>query len=851
MASLATRLATRELRRHRGRTLLIALLLAVPLAALGGLATATSSAPQDDAVAIASGLMGEAPAVLTPLAGADGVCTQPDLAIATCPGEPGSTESPAGQPDFTPTPLDAVTVTGSKPRTVATREATLTWRGATLASPVLVQDVTAAEESIRHDVEPRALPGAGQVLVTGEGMRRLSLAPGDTVHLDGHDYLISGRLRSATADDFGPPAWFAVGPEHPLAAGAAVQQVLLDRVPTAQQVADLNHQGVGVLSRSAVIDEQRNNPSGSPDNVLMAAMYTAGTVLVLLVTGTVAAAAFAIGFRQQARSLALLAATGARAATLRAISVRQGLTIGLVACATGTVVGALAGVGVQWWSKAHDTFYPAPLSVPVGTLVAITAVGVVAAVVAAWLPARRVALQEVVGAIRSSETAQAPARRPWVGLALAVLGLAVGVVGAIAASPQANGIRKVENGIIPAVGAVVLLFFGALFSMGWVLERLSGSLGRGPVAVRLASRDWSRNRARASAVVTATMAVTALAGTALVANASVGRTSVADWTQTEPSGFVIVTGGPSRNASIDNQVVTRIRGVLGEPRQVRTLTVPAQGEAPYVFPALYVSATCTGDGRCGASVPVVVDDGSLVEFLTGSPATPQQRAVLDEGGALVPSAFIHHNQVEIGSEQPITVAALPYGEPTMPAIIGPGFVARHGVKAPLTLTETWLDYGRRPTLEQQHTLEQVVLEYGAGETRARWDTGPVDSYAPITRWFALVLGSLLVVVSVIATSLALRDARHSSSVLAVVGASSWTLRQVTATSAAVTTAVGVAAGLLVGVVPVVLVILGTRGYVLLSIPWQYLVPLVVGVPLLLGVAGWLTPPATARAVRAD
>lgn len=837
---LANRLAWRDIKRNRGRSILIVLLIGLPLAGLSWLSSSVD-APVDQEGAL-NARFGDAPAVMVPLetSGAGG-CVQPDLANAWC-------ESTSADKPTAPvlTQIDPGVKTGTSD---GWRSVTLAWRATTLDARIAVTDVSKAASGKRIWLNDPVIPGANEVLISMQGAALLGLGKGDTVSLGGTTQTIVGSYRNRGL----PEAWFVVTPTNALAAGATAAQVALGSVPTADQVKALNRQGVAVLSRDAVqraeqLTQYSNETQMLPFIIGLAAM-------ILMVTGTIASAAFAIGFRQQRRSLALLSATGASAPTLRGIVVQQGLLLGAMGAGFGTALGVGAALLTQWWGRKHGTEYPPPYSLSWLTLAVLVLVAVLTAVIAAWVPARQVADSEVMTAVRRAEAAAHPARRPWIGIGLAVLGLAVGVLGSIYASKLATqpGYRMVEKGVIPAVASVVLLFFAALVSTGWLLERI-GSLfsGRG-LAWRLAARDWTRNRGRAAAVVAATMAMMTLASTFLITVDSVGRTDRADWRPDQPEKLISVRSFGQAGSGVIAETTARVEQVMGPPTAKLAAQLPVSKDAD---PMALVTTlrTCDDAGGCMQSNgEVVLGDATTVKFLGGADA-PAAAAMLAQGGLVVfdPGLVKDGNvTVQVRDTEAKVPALVVPGDPLAPAVAGQALLAKVGITEYAEQTIQYLLYQQRPTSEQQNQLDQVVLELNQGKVAISYDSGPDDTYHSILVGAALVLGALLLVVAIIATSLALRDGHSTMEMLAGVGASRWTLRAMSAVQAAATTALGVVLGLVIGAVPLVAVIAGTGGYVLLAIPWLLLVALVIGAPLVLAGVGWLLPPARARLIRID
>ena len=154
-----------------------------------------------------------------------------------------------------------------------------------------------------------------------------------------------------------------------------------------------------------------------------------------------AGAAFAVGMRRQSRALGLLAAAGARAAAGASRVLGQGLVLGLLGGLAGVLAGSLCGVAaVLVATRRFDRFLLAPDVRPL-ELAALTLVGVVTGLLAAALPARAAARQDVVAALRGRRGVVRTRRRyPVVGLVTAAVGAAMALSGgALALALQRSG----------------------------------------------------------------------------------------------------------------------------------------------------------------------------------------------------------------------------------------------------------------------------------------------------------------------------------------------------------------------------------------------------------------------------
>lgn len=854
---VATLLARRDIGRHKARSTLIVLLVLIPVAIMAAVAVATQSVFMGELTDHVDIQTGGGSARLENLAGADGRCTQPDAMTAACPGK-------QAQWPPAPMPRNPKLPAGVQSLTEHVGQTTLTWKGADFRLPLVAVNFT--DPRLRHLYAPErpTLPAANQIALDRRLAQRFDLAVGDQVTLDGASYTVSQLV--------GLRAWegqILVGPDHRLA-GRPTTIYLYGPEPTPAEVTALNHAGFFVSTRTAYAAMQAD---GAPSEELrlsafLLGLISLGALVGCLLTATIAGAAFSISIRQQRRTLALLAATGASPRTLQRVVTRTGLLLGAIGATAGVGLGTGVGVLVVHWVNRRTLDLPSPIQIPWWSLAALWLIGTTAALVAARVPARSVAKQDVLSGVRSAETAPETAHFPRLGTSLTILGAVIGLV-AILRPPQQgwDGRVPVEQVVLPAAVSCILLFVGLLLASGWLLDRW-GRLARGPLAVRLALRDGARNRGRAVACVAAALAVTALVSAALVAFASVGATDKAGHRPSMRAGlgqvrlYEMTPQQGILSAKTQAQAATAIKGVMGQADAL-VLTMPQRCDDNFCTMASLVPQCSDGTSECmltGWNVPVV-GDALTYQFLTGEPAPQAVVDALASGKAVTfsPEAFAHDSVIISPAMDPsasappadVTIPAIMPLKGPHPTIISPETAARYrlGTVAPQTLA---IDMGRIPT-EREATQIRAALQREAGVEPMSfgYETGPVDRYASARIWVGRAGLGLLLVVAAVTTMLTLTDALGSHATLAAIGASRRTLRRMAATQTLVTNGLGAGLGVLVGAIPMAVVLAAAKG-VVFAAPWGWLALLVVGVPALAaGLTLVLVRPAAPRAVRID
>jgi putative ABC transport system permease protein len=242
--------------------------------------------------------------------------------------------------------------------------------------------------------------------------------------------------------------------------------------------------------------------------------YVLGAV-VLMVAGIVISAAFAVGARRQLVTIGQLSASGAAPSTLRTALMLQGTVTGLLGALLGlglAAVALLAGRGLV--ERVLDARAPSYTVRPL-ELVVVAAIGVCAATLAALIPARAAAQIPTLAAL-AGRRPLAPVRRVLVASGVAAVAVGLGLL-ALAVLGSASR-RSGDVWALIAIAGGVLELLGACAIAPAVVARLEPLAGRVRGPWRIAARGLARQRSRTGAVVSAVAAAggLAVAATALV-----------------------------------------------------------------------------------------------------------------------------------------------------------------------------------------------------------------------------------------------------------------------------------------------------------------------------------------------
>ncbi len=222
-------------------------------------------------------------------------------------------------------------------------------------------------------------------------------------------------------------------------------------------------------------------------------------MLLLIEVALLAAAAYTTGMRRRLREVGLLLANGATGRQVRLALAAEGALAGAAGAALGVAAGLAAGLAsLPLFQLTTNRLLESTTVSPVD-VIGPAVVGVAAATLAAWWPARAAGRVAPVTALAG----RMPVGRPpgWVvpvAVAATALGLAILAAGRGAAD-NSEVLALLSGGIV-AIGGMALL---AVPIMGW----LGNVAGRFPLLGRIAVRDASRQRARAAAAIAAIMAI--------------------------------------------------------------------------------------------------------------------------------------------------------------------------------------------------------------------------------------------------------------------------------------------------------------------------------------------------------
>ncbi|HET7247177.1 MAG TPA: FtsX-like permease family protein [Streptosporangiaceae bacterium] len=237
--------------------------------------------------------------------------------------------------------------------------------------------------------------------------------------------------------------------------------------------------------------------SRTPANVVNPdTISTAGLVVGMLLIALVAVGGFTVLAQRRLRSLGMLASTGATDRHVRLVVLANGAVVGVAGAILGLVLGMAGWLAYRPALEQNAHHLIGMFALPWGVIGLALLLAVVAAVFAAWLPARAITKVPIVTALSGRPAPPKQVRRSAIpGLVLLVIAFIL--FGLSGSSANSNGgLQKLALGLVVLMVAVILL---APFCLS-VVARLGN---RSPISVRLALRDLSRYRARSGSALAA------------------------------------------------------------------------------------------------------------------------------------------------------------------------------------------------------------------------------------------------------------------------------------------------------------------------------------------------------------
>ncbi len=324
--------------------------------------------------------------------------------------------------------------------------------------------------------------GPGQVAVTQGVATTFNLTIGDMWHQGGQVRQVTGIVQNPQSllDEFA-----LVTPGQ--VSKPSQVTVLFNVPPGKSPAASLGSLRQYVLNRH---DAVASNPL-NPETIVLA-LATVGMLLIALV----AVGGFTVLAQRRLRSLGMLGALGATDRNIRLVVRANGVLVGVVGALVGTILGLAVWLAYRprLESSAHHVI--GAFQLPWIVIGPAMALAVLATYFAASRPARSITRIPIVAALSGRPAPPKQVHRSAIpGVVLFVIAAAL-----LSYSGKSNGNG---GGALELVGGIVLLVVAIILLAPFCLVILARAGRRAPIAIRMALRDLARYRARSGSALSA------------------------------------------------------------------------------------------------------------------------------------------------------------------------------------------------------------------------------------------------------------------------------------------------------------------------------------------------------------
>jgi putative ABC transport system permease protein len=520
--------------------------------------------------------------------------------------------------------------------------------------------------------------------------------------------------------------------------------------------------------------------------------------------------------------------------------------IGVIGAVLGAVVGFAAWFAYVPSLQADTGHVVDATNLPWWAIAVAIVLAIGTAIVAARRPARAVARVPVVAALSGRPAAPKAVHRS------AVPGAILVIVGVVALIFSGGWGGNSGSDALALLAGLVMIIIGISLLAPLCVALLAAFAGpRMPVAVRIALRDLARQKARSGAALAAVCFAVFLSVLICIV-ASVRFEKVLDWTGPNLSSnqMIIYTQNNGNNAGPNAPLTTKQLNAL----QTKVDNFAATLHAPSVLPLETTGATLyqlgTQDNNFSGTVyvatPALLHQYGInpsqinpnADILTMRPGLSGYRNML-----MVWNNFFGQNQNNLNLtcdpsnclENPVIqeVSNLPSGTSAPNTVITTQAMRKYHLGENL---RGWLIQAPQPlTSGQINTARQIAVSAGVSVETKSGELGLSQiSDGATVLGLVIALGVLVMTVGLIRSETA-RDLRT----LAATGASSTTRRTITAATAGALGLLGAVLGTVAATIAGVAWARSSLSVTFGDVPTADLLALLVGLPLVAAVGGWL------------
>jgi putative ABC transport system permease protein len=602
--------------------------------------------------------------------------------------------------------------------------------------------------------------------------------------------------------------------------------------------------GLNVTTAQTVANSNTINPE---------TISIAAAVLGMLLIALVGIGGFTVLAQRRLRAIGMLAAQGATPRHIRLVLRANGAATGVVGAVAGFVLGFLAWLAYRPQAENSAHHQMGIFQLPWTVIGISMLLAIVATYFAASRPAKAIAKTPIVAALAGRPPALKKTRHLAIPVGLCFLIVAFLLLGAAGASKgNGNGIPEVAVGFIALAVAIVLL--------APVLLAVVAAAGKhAPIAVKLALRDLARYRARSGPALAAISLSTLIAVIICVASAArfgnifdyagpnLTSSQLIVYTPSGPYGGPLPPDIVAVNTAQAQKVADKIAADLGTTNMITLestnagLTHAASGRSwsgpiyvatPQLLRAFGINQNDINPGADILSMRPGLSTTSLMQLTYGNLGPRGNGPSGNNPWPCPPGSCIASPPIQ-------EVSQLPSGTSAPNTV-----VTEHAISA-LHLQSSVLTAGWLITVPNGLTPAQITTaqQLAAGATGMSVETrNSIPSLAQIID-VATIFGILLALgILGMSVGLVRSEAARDLRTLAATGASGYTRRTITATTAGALAFTGAVVGIIGGY-------LAAIGFFqsnsldglssLSSIPVTNLLVILVGMPLAAAVLGWL------------
>jgi putative ABC transport system permease protein len=589
-------------------------------------------------------------------------------------------------------------------------------------------------------------------------------------------------------------------------------------------------------------------------------------VLGLVFIGLVSVAGFSVMAQRRLRALGMLSAIGATERNLRLVMTVNGLAVGLLGALAGAVLGLAAWFAyVPSLQRASGHVVDAA-NLPWWALALGAAFAVAASVLASSRPARAMAAVPVVTALSGRP---APPKAVHRAVLPGVIAFAIGVVCLATADGLAGAGGSGGSPALHLVVGLLAVILGIVLLAPSAIGMLRAS-PRLPVAIRIALRDLVRYRARSGAALAA-VTFAAFLATGISVVASIQFENVLAWTGPNLSSSQVIVyamppqGGPMATPLSSTQIAdvsrhlsdlsARLHARSAVPLESAGATLHQVGaQAHKDFTGTVYVATPQLLAAYGIRVGQIAPGTDVLTMRPGLASLPHMELTWGNYGLQQrPGGFTYKDHVLpsctlrsgcLASPAMQTIGSLPSGTSAPNTVITEYAVRKYQLQTQLN---GWLIQAPAPlTAAQIRTTRQFALAYGATAETESSSIGPGEIADGATALgIVIALGVLAMSVGLIRS-----EAAPDLRTLTATGASGATRRMITAATAAALGLLGAVLGMAGAVIAALAWARSSLSVMFGEVPVADVLILLIGLPLIAAVGGWLLagrePPAVSR-----